>query len=71
LNDIGNKKSVATYMSSLVSAAKQCKGTEEFPTVQQAWKYLDLPLRRTVDEPTEGTTIKEFTIPSYKAIELV
>ena len=47
-------------MSSLVSAAKQCGETQEFPIVIRAWKHLDLPLRRTIDEPIEGTTIKGF-----------
>ena len=60
LNDVRNKKSVSAYVSSLVSAAKQCGETQEYPMVLRAWKHLDLPLRRTIDEPIEGTTIKDF-----------
>ena len=60
LNDVRNKKSVSAYVSSLVSAAKQCGETQEFPMVLRAWKHLDLPLRRTIDEPIEGTTVKDF-----------
>jgi hypothetical protein len=60
LDDVRNKRSVSVYVSSLVSAAKQCGGTQEFPMVLRAWKHLDLPLRRTIDEPIEGTTIKDF-----------
>jgi hypothetical protein len=60
LNDVRSKRRVSTYMSSLVSAAKQCGGTQEFPIVIRAWQHLDLPLRRTIDEPIEGTTIKDF-----------
>ena len=57
LNDVRNKMSVSAYVSSIVSAAKQC---QEFPMVLRAWEHLDLPLRRTIDEPIEGTTIKDF-----------
>ena len=61
LSDVRNKKSVAIYVSSLVSAAKQCGETEEFPIVRQVWKHLDLPLRCTIDEPIEGSTVISFT----------
>ena len=60
LADVRGKRSVSAYMSSLVSAAKQCGETQEYPMVLRAWKHLDLPLRRTIDEPIEGTTIKTF-----------
>ena len=43
LNDVKNKKSVAIDVSYIVSAAKQCVATEEFPIVRQVWKHLDLP----------------------------
>ena len=60
LANVRGKRSVSAYMSSLVSAAKQCGETQEYPMVLRAWKDLDLPLRRTIDEPIEGTTIKDF-----------
>jgi hypothetical protein len=31
-------------------------------TKLRAWKHLDLPLRRTIDEPIEGTTIVELLV---------
>jgi len=61
LSDVRNKKSVAIYVSSLASSARQCGETEEFPIVRQAWKHLDLPLRCTIDEPIEGSTVISFT----------
>jgi hypothetical protein len=60
LDDVRNKKSVAAYVLSLASAAKQCGAVDEFPIVIRVWKHLDLSLRHTIDEPIEGTTIKDF-----------
>lgn len=54
------KKPPSAYVSSIASLASQCgEGDRDFPLVLRAWRNLDLPLRRTIDEPEEGTAIPQ------------
>ncbi|KAN0087163.1 hypothetical protein V8E54_000851 [Elaphomyces granulatus] len=60
LQDARNRRSVTSYVSSIVAVARQCGETNEFLQVLRAWRHLDLELRTAIDEPKEGTTIEAF-----------
>ena len=59
--DARNRKPVTAYISEIMAAAKASKqGNTEFSQVLLVWTNLDLELRETIDEPQEGTIIRQF-----------
>jgi len=63
VQDCRNRRSVTEYLAALKAAAKACGqgpatgDVNKSSLVIQAWMHLDLPLRKTVDEPVPETTL--------------
>ena len=66
VEDCRSRRSITEYLATLEAAAKACglgptsNDTQKFGLVIQAWMHLDLPLRETVDEPAQNTTLEQF-----------
>src|SRR5438552_1681345 len=66
VKDCRSRRSITEYLATLEAAAKACglgptsNDTQKFGLVIQAWMHLDLPLRETVDEPAQNTTLEQF-----------
>jgi hypothetical protein len=67
VEDCRSRRSITEYVATLEAAAKACglgsasDDPQKRGLVIQAWMHLDLPLRETVDEPSEDLTLDEFT----------
>ena len=66
VKDCRSRRSITEYVATLEAAAKACglgsasDDPQKRGLVIQAWMHLDLPLRETVDEPSEDLTLDEF-----------
>ena len=67
VEDCRSRRSITEYVATLEAAAKACglgsasDDPQKRGLVIQTWMHLDLPLRETVDEPSEDQTLDEFT----------
>ncbi|KAL5041090.1 hypothetical protein BDW71DRAFT_18352 [Aspergillus fruticulosus] len=60
ITDIRNRIPPSTYVSTVLSLAKQCGEASEFDVVLHTWRNMNIELRSNIPEPKEGTTIEHF-----------
>lgn len=58
--DIRNRVPPSTYVSTVLSLARQCGEASEFGVVLYAWRNMNIELRSNIPEPKEGITIQRF-----------